>query len=350
MEDMTAGTGRREKDPSTLPWVEKYRPEDLSDLVAQGDIINTITRLMDAGRLPHLLLYGPPGTGKTSTVLALAKRMYGPKWRSMTLELNASDDRGINVVREQIKSFAETRKLFSTGIKLVILDEADAMTNDAQFALRRVIEKYSRTTRFALICNYVSKIIPALQSRCTRFRFAPLSSIDVASRLDYVIDKEGIGDRVTEDGKKAVLRLANGDMRKVLNVLQATASGFPVVNEEAAYVCTGNPKPGDVKDIWTKLMKCSDLNETYTFLLEQCSTKGLALVDLLTELSKRVTALNLPQPEVKAVLYEKLADIEYRLAFGTSEKIQTASLVGAFELARQVMTKAASATSAPGGR
>lgn len=123
---------------ANLPWVEKYRPESLDDLVSQGDIVSTLEKLIGANRLPHLLFYGPPGTGKTSTVLALAKKLYGPKqWRQMVLELNASDDRGIDVVRDQIKSFAGTRKLFSSGVKLIILDEADAMTNEAQFALRR---------------------------------------------------------------------------------------------------------------------------------------------------------------------------------------------------------------------
>merc|ERR1719343_100170 len=154
-----------------IPWVEKYRPEKLEDLVAHEDIISIITKLIDNGNLPHLLLYGPPGTGKTSTITAAAKRMYATSYSSMTLELNASDARGIDTIRNEIKEFAGTRQLFFGGktkssIKLIILDEADAMTSDAQFALRRIMEKYTKNTRFCLICNYVSKIIPALQSRC----------------------------------------------------------------------------------------------------------------------------------------------------------------------------------------
>jgi len=144
-----ANAKRHEAQIAALPWVEKYRPTSLAELVSQGEIVNTINRLIDANRLPHLLFYGPPGTGKTSTVLAIAKRLYGPQWQSMTLELNASDDRGIDVVREQIKSFAGTRKLFSTGVKLVVLDEADAMTADAQFALRRGASAGCRGTRRA---------------------------------------------------------------------------------------------------------------------------------------------------------------------------------------------------------
>ncbi|KAH9691264.1 retrovirus-related pol polyprotein from transposon RE1 [Citrus sinensis] len=181
-------------DIKASPWVEKYRPQSLADVAAHRDIVDTIDRLTSENRLPHLLLYGPPGTGKTSTILAVARKLYGAQYHNMILELNASDDRGIDVVRQQIQDFASTQS-FSFGVKasvkLVLLDEADAMTKDAQFALRRVIEKYTKNTRFALICNQVNKIIPALQSRCTRFRFAPLEPVHVTERLKHVIEAEG---------------------------------------------------------------------------------------------------------------------------------------------------------------
>lgn len=154
---------------------------------------------------PHLLFYGPPGTGKTSTIKAVAQQMYGKAYRSMTLELNASDSRGIDVVRDTIKTFAGTKSVFTYGVKLVILDEADAMTSDAQAALRRVMEKYSKNTRFCMICNYVSKIIPALQSRCTRFRFAPLSEEQMQIQIKRVVTNEGL--TLTEDGKMYSLEL-----------------------------------------------------------------------------------------------------------------------------------------------
>lgn len=334
-----------------------------------------VTKLIDAGRLPHLLFYGPPGTGKTTTILAIARKLYGNNFNQMVLELNASDDRGIDVVREQIKDFASTRKLFSSGVKLVILDEADAMTADAQFALRRVIEKFTKTTRFCMICNYVSKIIPALQSRCTRFRFAPLAKQQISSRLSYIIDKEGLSSRVTEDGTAAILRLANGDMRKVLNVLQATASGFDTISAETVYACTGNPPPSEIEAVLKSLLT-DDFQKAYeseyprshrngdastdartlivdsvphplSFLrrsspsstadLSAMSTlKGLALADILTELSRTVSTMTL-KSEVRALLLERFADIEYRLAFGTSEKLQAAALVGAFAAAREML-------------
>jgi replication factor C subunit 3/5 len=150
-----------------------------------------VRKFIDNKNMPHLLFYGPPGTGKTSCMLAVAKELYGPTaYKHMTLELNASDDRGINVVRDQIKSFCSTQQLMSKGVKLVILDECDSMTSAAQFALRRIVEKYSKTTRFCLICNYVAKIIPALQSRCTRFRFGPLKDDAVMSKLESIVASE----------------------------------------------------------------------------------------------------------------------------------------------------------------
>ena len=153
---------------------------------------STVNKFIKEEQLPHLLFYGPPGTGKTSTILACARQLYKPQsFGSMVLELNASDDRGINIVRGQILDFASTRTIFKGGYKLIILDEADAMTNDAQNALRRIIEKYTENVRFCIICNYLSKIIPAIQSRCTRFRFAPLSPDQILPRLEHVVEAEG---------------------------------------------------------------------------------------------------------------------------------------------------------------
>ncbi|KAL2892939.1 Replication factor C subunit 3 [Bienertia sinuspersici] len=231
-------------------WIEKYRPQSLADVAAHRDIIDTIDRLTSENRLPHLLLYGPPGTGKTSTILAVARKLYGNQFHNMILELNASDERGIDVVRQQIQDFASTQS-FSFGskshVKLVLLDEADAMTKDAQFALRRVIEKYTKSTRFALICNNVNKVISALQSRCTRFRFAPLDPTHVTERLRHVIESEGLD--VTESALAALVRLSSGDMRKALNILQSTHMASPKMTEEAVYLCTGNPLPKDIEQI-----------------------------------------------------------------------------------------------------
>ncbi|CAB9516581.1 factor C small subunit [Seminavis robusta] len=321
-----------------LPWVEKYRPDKLDDLVAHDDIIQIIKNLIEQDQLPHLLLYGPPGTGKTSTIVAAAKKMYGSHaaYKSMTLELNASDARGIDVVRNQIKEFAGTKQLFSKGIKLIILDECDAMTNDAQFALRRIIEKYTSNARFCLICNYVSKIIPALQSRCTRFRFAPLARDQIEGRLTEIAQKEHCN--TTPDGMDAILRLSGGDMRRVLNLLQATSMSSDEINGTTVYQTSGAPLPTDVTIILDLLLNQS-MQTAVTDILKLCGTKGYALVDILQELTFEITALDLPGPAL-ATMLDGMSDIEHRLAFGTSEKIQTAALVGVFVKARHQMEMA----------
>jgi replication factor C subunit 3/5 len=175
-----------------LPWVEKYRPQTIDEIISHDQNIEAIKKMLAGGSLPHLLFHGTPGTGKTSLILAIANELYGNSKNLMIMKLDASDDRGINSVREEIKGFAEKVNMFHKGVKLIILDEADSMTFDAQFALRRIIEKYSRTTRFCLICNYENKIIPAIRSRCANFRFSPISQIHVNKKLSYICEKENL--------------------------------------------------------------------------------------------------------------------------------------------------------------
>ncbi|XP_074015617.1 replication factor C subunit 5 isoform X1 [Numenius arquata] len=353
---------------ANLPWVEKYRPQALSELVSHRDILSTVQRFISEDRLPHLLLYGPPGTGKTSTILACAKQLYREReFGSMVLELNASDDRGIDIVRGPILSFASTRTIFKKGFKLVILDEADAMTQDAQNALRRVIEKFTENTRFCLICNYLSKIIPALQSRCTRFRFGPLTPELMVPRLQHVIQEEGVD--VTEDGMKALVTLSSGDMRRALNILQSTTMAFGKVTEENVYTCTGHPLKSDIANILDWMLN-QDFSTAYRKITELKTLKGLALQDILTEIHLFVhrgraswgqlpggpgrdncvppplahgdtyhlllSAVDFP-PSVRIQLLIKMADIEYRLAAGTSEKIQLSSLIAAFQVTRDLI-------------
>ncbi|KAK2581831.1 hypothetical protein KPH14_002297 [Odynerus spinipes] len=320
---------------TNLPWVEKYRPKQLEELISHEEIIKTINKFIDENQLPHLLLYGPPGTGKTSTILACARKLYTPaQFNSMVLEMNASDDRGIGIVRGQILNFASTGTMYRSGYKLIILDEADAMTNDAQNALRRIIEKYTDNVRFCLICNYLSKIIPALQSRCTRFRFGPLQAEQILPRLNEVIEMEKV--KVTEDGKQALMTLCGGDMRKVLNILQSTWLAFGSVTEETVYTCVGHPLPVDIKNIVNWL-----LNESYE--LAYCKIqdlkikKGLALQDVLTELHVFVNKIDFPD-SILMNLVVKMAEIEKRVAVGCSEAVQLNALVAAFQGAREIDT------------
>jgi replication factor C subunit 3/5 len=317
-----------------LPWVEKYRPNALDELISHEDIINTIRTFIKKDKLPHLLFYGPPGTGKTSTILACAKEIYPPKlFNSMVLELNASDDRGIGIVRGQIMNFASTRTMFNSGYKLIILDEADAMTRDAQNALRRIIEKFTDNVRFCLICNYLSKIIPALQSRCTRFRFGPLKEEQILPRLEHVCQEEKV--TITEDGKKALMTLSQGDMRRVINVLQSCHMAFEDVTEDNVYTCTGHPLRSDITNIVNWALN-EDFSTAFNNIQELKTAKGLSLQDILSEVHLYIHRLELPA-QVKIQLLIKMAELEARLMAGSSEKIQLGGFLSAFQVTREMI-------------
>ncbi|KAL8723939.1 MAG: hypothetical protein Q9181_007067 [Wetmoreana brouardii] len=338
----------------SLPWVEKYRPDTLDDVSGHQDILATINKFVDSNRLPHLLLYGPPGTGKTSTILALARRIFGTKnMRQMVLELNASDDRGIDVVREQIKTFASTKQIFTaapasdttsiSSFKLIILDEADAMTSTAQMALRRIMEKYTANTRFCIIANYTHKLSPALLSRCTRFRFSPLKEVDIRSLVDRVIEEEHV--KIQEEATASLVRLSKGDMRRALNVLQAChASSTPLhikgqppldpskINRETItnttiYDCIAAPHPYDISLIQNTLLQNSDITSCLNTVNTLKANKGLALADILTTVSEGLAKLEVPS-QTRVAWLEGLAEVEYRLSGGGGETVQTGGLVG----------------------
>ncbi|WYZ34767.1 hypothetical protein EsH8_I_001043 [Colletotrichum jinshuiense] len=229
--------------PRAQPWVEKYRPKTLSDVTAQDHTVTVLQRTLQASNLPHMLFYGPPGTGKTSTVLALAKELYGPEMiKSRVLELNASDERGISIVREKVKDFARMQLTNPTAeykkrypcppFKIIILDEADSMTQDAQSALRRTMETYSKITRFCLICNYVTRIIDPLASRCSKFRFKSLDQGNAKKRLENIAENESVH---LEDGAvDALIKCSEGDLRKAITFLQSAARLVGAGNEETS--------------------------------------------------------------------------------------------------------------------
>ncbi|KAK9452164.1 P-loop containing nucleoside triphosphate hydrolase protein [Limtongia smithiae] len=327
-----------------LPWVEKYRPSTLNDVAGHESIISTIRTFISSNRIPHLLFYGPPGTGKTSTILAVAREIYGKSFKTMVLELNASDERGIDVVREQIKTFASTRQMFSSGFKLIILDEADAMTNAAQNALRRIMEKYTTHTRFCILANYIHKLTPAIQSRCTRFRFSPIAQAAIRERVQYVIEAEHVA--ISKEALAALLQLSKGDMRRALNVLQAchvvqeedeeddadsgggdTEQPPPKeITEDDIYECVGNPRPADIRLILDSMMTAewgSALRTVRSFK----QSNGLALVDILHGIFEELETLDF-KPLARSQLIAGLAEIEYRLASGGSESLQTSAMIG----------------------
>jgi len=314
-----------------LPWVEKYRPKELSDLISHEEIIQTIQKFIDQQQLPHLLFYGPPGTGKTSTILAVAQQLYGYKdMKKMVLELNASDDRGIGAVRQKILNFASTRSLHLKGFKVIILDECDAMTKDAQNALRRVMEKYTKNVRFCLICNYLGKIIPAIQSRCTRFRFAPLSRDQMLPRLNHVIKQEGIN--VSGSGMELLLKMAEGDMRRSLNILQASHMAYDKVDDEIVYKVTGRPREKDIEQMLKWLMEL-ELKDCVKLISNMMIENGIALNDIITDIHNQVVLVEFPS-KVKCKLLSGLGDIEYRLNLGCTENIQLVAMVALFGRAK----------------
>ncbi len=350
------------KPTGNKPWVECHRPVLLSDVVAHDEILTTLRRLMSSNSLPHLLFYGPAGTGKTSTIQACCRELYGTKQlKGNVLELNASDDRGIDVVRNVIKDFASTSQLaFFTkptaatttnendqqqqqnnqnsssssfarpSFKMVILDEADQMSGEAQAALRRVIEQYTRNVRFCILCNHVNKIIPAVQSRCTRFRFAPVKQKFMMPRLEAICTAENAAH--SEGGLAAAFKLSGGDMRRCVNMLQAAFLAFGAVHEESVYRAAGYPTPTEVLAI-TQAMMQKDFVPAHQEVTRILREKGLAAADLIKEIHALVNKMNVP-PEVKCHCYAELADVEYNLSAGSSESIAVSSIVAIFQLMR----------------
>lgn len=289
--------------------------------------------------------------------------------RQMVLELNASDDRGIDVVREQIKTFASTKQIFSmapsststssstlASYKLIILDEADAMTATAQMALRRIMEKYTANTRFCIIANYTHKLSPALLSRCTRFRFSPLKEADIRVLVDIVIEKEQVN--IQPEAVDSLVRLSKGDMRRALNVLQACfASSIPlpmknapkdqeakekpeaeVITNETIYDCIAAPHPSDIEEIMTTLLATSDVTSCLSTINTLKANKGLALADILAALGDQLQRLEVPA-QTRVTWLEGLAEIEWRLAGGGSESMQTGGLVGVVRNGCELMGK-----------
>lgn len=312
-----------------VPWIEKYRPQTLDDLASHSDIKSTLEKFMKDSSLPHLLFYGPPGTGKTSTILACAKKLYEPQqFGQMVLELNASDDRGIDIVRGQILNFASSRGIYPSRFKLVILDEADQMTNDAQNALRRIIEKYTENTRFCLITNYLNKITPAIQSRCTRFRFGPLKAEQVNPRVNFIIEREGL--RVTNGSREAILNLCQGDMRRIVNLLQSVSLAYSnqEIDENKVYQCCGQPLKSDIKMILKTLCEKDTrtaIKELQQFKLE----KGIALQDIITQISFQLPEFGFKKAKLQNI-YKEMANLEFYLNSGGSEKIYLSALIALF--------------------
>lgn len=327
-------THKRKQENATLPWIEKFRPTSLNNIISHENIIFTLNKFIEKQQLPHLIFRGPPGTGKTSTIMACAKKIYGEKYQIMVLDINASEERGIDAIRGKVISFVSTKGIFleknDVAFKLVILDEADAMTEDAQSALVSVMEKYTLNVRFCLICNYVQKINPAIQSRCVIFKFAPLSKINIKKKLYNICDDLGL--TITEDGANEILKIAKGDMRKVLNILQSTSMSYTVINNNNVSNCAGYPLSSHISEIH-KTLKNDNFGISYEKIIKIVHENGYSTSDILTELT--TVLLDKQNNETDKSLLTKLInmrDIEMNLTSCTNENTQISALVGAFKL------------------
>ena len=336
------------QDPhKTLPWIEKYRPSTLNEILSHAEIISTVKICIKNKCLPHLLFYGPPGTGKTSVITAAAKELYGKYFPFMVMELNASDDRGIEVVRSKIKQFVMSKNVFfgktteerEDIFKLVILDEADAMTNDAQAILRKIVEEYTINTRFCLICNYIQNISPALQSRCTRFRFSPISNIDMKTKIREIAQKENIV--LTKEGLDTIIKRSCGDMRKVLNILQSVSMAYPKLTEKHINNCLGYPRLKVITEIFDNLINAS-FKDTFCRFIELKNRDGLALNDIITEIYDLLTSHisdpesspdilnNLTTNQIIHIL-DRIRKIEVNNSVNTIESIQISGFISVFK-------------------
>ena len=301
-----------------LFWFEKYRPRSFDEVVDLEEVKARLREFVKAGNMPHLLFYGPPGTGKTTMALVLARELYGDAWRENTLELNASDERGIGVIRERVKEFARTAPVGKAPFKLVILDEADNMTSDAQQALRRIMEMYANTTRFILLANYVSRIIDPILSRCAVFRFPPMPKELMSDRLMYIAKREGI--ELTEDGIDAIYEISQGDMRRAINLLQMAAATTRRVDKESVAAVASAARPSEILDVFNTALS-GDVEKAREKLRDLMFMKGIAGVDFLKSLQRELPRLQLDE-ESKIAVAELLADVDYRLAEGADEELQ----------------------------
>ncbi len=313
--------------PGREVWIEKYRPLELDAIHGQEEIVARLRSYIERNDLPHLLFAGPAGVGKTTAATAIARELYGNDWRSNFLELNASDQRGIDVVRDRIKSFARA-SFGGHDHRIVFLDEADSLTDDAQSALRRTMEQFSDNTRFILSCNYSSKIIDPIQSRCAVFRFSPLSDDAIAAQVREIADAEGI--ELTEDGLDALVYAANGDMRRAINSLQAAATTGDVVDEEAVYTITSTARPEEIESMVVDAID-GDFPKARARLDRLLKETGVAGGDVIDQLHRSAWEFELTDRETVRLL-ERIGETDYRITEGGNEQVQLEALLASLAL------------------
>jgi replication factor C small subunit len=313
-------------DESHAIWIEKYRPVRLADIVGQDDITERLRSYVRAGSLPHLLFTGSAGVGKTTAAVALAREFFGEAWHLNFRELNASDERGIDVVRNQIKQFARTSPLGGASFKILFLDEADALTPDAQAALRRTMESYAQTCRFILSCNYSSKIIDPIQSRCAIYRFRPLDQEAIAREIHRIATSEKL--TVTDEAVAAITYIAQGDMRKAINALQGAAILSDTITGQMVYATTSTARPGEIEEL-LDLALSGDFEGAERVLSNLLRERGIAPNELINQCYRAV--IKRPMDEgLRVALIDQLGVTDFRLSEGASSDLQMDALIAQF--------------------
>jgi replication factor C small subunit len=305
----------------------------LEDVVGQEEIVKRLKSYVRSRNVPHLLFSGPPGVGKTAAAISMVRELYGEEWRGNFIELNASDERGIDVVRHKVKDFARTAPLGGAEFKVIFLDEADALTSDAQSALRRTMERYSSICRFVLSCNYSSKIIEPIQSRCAVYRFRSLSDEAVSERMKKIAEEEGV--KVTEGGMGAIVYVARGDMRKAINALQAASLMEGEVTEETIYQITSTARPEQIRELMTTAL-AGNFTQARSLLDDLLLVQGLSGEDVVIQIHRQTLSLmdsdDLPAPTLVRLM-DRIGEIDFRMTEGANERIQLEALLAYFALA-----------------
>jgi len=307
-------------------WVEKYRPRRLAEVIGQHAIVERLSAYARTRSMPHMLFAGPAGCGKTTCAIALARELYGERWRDSLIELNASDERGIDIVRGKIKDFARSASIGGTDFKIIFLDEADSLTSDAQAALRRTMERYTQTCRFILSCNYSSKIIEPIQSRCAVFRFRSLGENDVKVYLKRIALAEKVD--ITDNGLDAVIELAAGDLRKATNILQVAASLGKRVDQDTVFESTESIRPSEIQEM-LKTALSGNFTAARSRLDEIIVRHGLSGEDIVQGIHRAVFDLPVSE-DSKIRLIDRVGEAEFRMVSGSSDRIQLEALLAHF--------------------